>query len=101
MPFSSRWFYGDTLFIVDPWVWLALALGVYFSRRRERLRRLSPSVPGPGRPCRGNTVCGRDGALEHGGGEDRGRRGLLPLGQAGAGHDGGASYCSSRWSESL
>ncbi|MFO7692632.1 MAG: metal-dependent hydrolase [Vicinamibacterales bacterium] len=24
MPFSERWFYGDTLFIVDPWLWLIL-----------------------------------------------------------------------------
>lgn len=45
MPFSSRWFYGDTLFIVDPWVWLALALGIHFSRRRERLRQSSPAYP--------------------------------------------------------
>ena len=36
MPFSSRWFYGDTLFIVDPWVWSALALGAFFSLRRAR-----------------------------------------------------------------
>jgi inner membrane protein len=28
MPFSGRWFYGDVLFIVDPWLWLALGLGV-------------------------------------------------------------------------
>src|SRR5438876_1021370 len=28
MPFSGRWFYGDALFIVDPWVWLALAAGI-------------------------------------------------------------------------
>ncbi len=34
MPFSGRWFYGDTLFIVDPWVWLALGTGVALSRRR-------------------------------------------------------------------
>jgi inner membrane protein len=34
MPFSSRWFYGDTLFIVDVWVWLALGLGVYLTRQR-------------------------------------------------------------------
>ncbi len=34
MPFSGRWFYGDTLFIVDPWLWLALGLGVLLSRRR-------------------------------------------------------------------
>ena len=24
MPFDGRWFYGDALFIVDPWVWLML-----------------------------------------------------------------------------
>jgi inner membrane protein len=35
-PFSKRWFYGDTLFIVDPWVWIALALGIAFSRVRRR-----------------------------------------------------------------
>lgn len=34
MPFSGRWFYGDTLFIVDPWLWLALGLGVILSRPR-------------------------------------------------------------------
>jgi len=32
MPFSDRWFYGDALFIVDPWVWLALGGGVFLSR---------------------------------------------------------------------
>ncbi|HEU5219505.1 MAG TPA: metal-dependent hydrolase [Gemmatimonadales bacterium] len=35
MPFSGRWFYGDALFIVDPWVWAALALGIVLSRRRH------------------------------------------------------------------
>lgn len=25
MPFSDRWFYGDALFIIDPWLWLLLA----------------------------------------------------------------------------
>lgn len=24
LPFSSRWFYGDLIFIVDPWIWLML-----------------------------------------------------------------------------
>ena len=38
MPFSGRWFYGDTLFIVDPWVWLALGLGVLLSRLRASTR---------------------------------------------------------------
>jgi inner membrane protein len=36
MPFSSRWFYGDTLFIVDPWVWIALGIGTFMSIRRAR-----------------------------------------------------------------
>ncbi len=31
MPFDGRWSYGDALFIVDPWVWLALG-GVVFLR---------------------------------------------------------------------
>ena len=38
MPFSERWFYGDTLFIVDPWLWLALGLGVALSRLRASPR---------------------------------------------------------------
>ena len=38
MPFSGRWFYGDTLFIADVWMWLLLGLGVYFSRRRRQTR---------------------------------------------------------------
>ena len=35
-PFSSEWFYGDTLFIVDPWIIAMLGAGVWFSLRRER-----------------------------------------------------------------
>ena len=27
MPFSERWFYGDALYIVDPWLYLTLGLG--------------------------------------------------------------------------
>jgi inner membrane protein len=36
MPFSERWFYGDALFIIDPWIWLLLAapvVGLALSRR--------------------------------------------------------------------
>ena len=32
-PLDWRWFYGDTLFIMDPWLWLTLGLGVWLSRR--------------------------------------------------------------------
>jgi inner membrane protein len=35
-PFSSRWFYGDTIFIIDIWIWAALIAAVWTSRRRER-----------------------------------------------------------------
>ncbi len=35
-PFSSQWFAGDTLFIIDVWIWVMLALGVWVSQRRER-----------------------------------------------------------------
>lgn len=34
MPFTGRWFYGDALFIVDPWLYLTLGLGWWLSRRR-------------------------------------------------------------------
>jgi inner membrane protein len=35
-PFSSQWFYGDTLFIIDIWLWAALICGVWVSLCRER-----------------------------------------------------------------
>ena len=35
-PFSSQWFYGDTLFIIDVWIWIALIAGTWLSFRRER-----------------------------------------------------------------
>ena len=37
-PFSSRWFYGDTLFIIDVWIWMALIAGFFWSRRLEKRR---------------------------------------------------------------
>lgn len=36
-PFSSQWFYGDTLFIIDPWLWALLIASVWWSRRREKV----------------------------------------------------------------
>jgi inner membrane protein len=35
-PFSSRWFYGDALFIVDPWVLAMMGAAVWISLKRER-----------------------------------------------------------------
>ncbi len=35
-PFDWRWFYGDAVFIIDPWLWLSLGLGVWLARRQHR-----------------------------------------------------------------
>lgn len=45
MPFSERWFYGDTLFIIDVWVWTTLALGVGIARHRRKHHRAAPRTP--------------------------------------------------------
>ena len=37
MPLSPQWFYGDAVFIVDPWLWLMFAAGVI--ARQTWLRR--------------------------------------------------------------
>ena len=36
-PFSTRWFHTETLFIIDVWIWSALALAIWLSRRWQRL----------------------------------------------------------------
>ena len=36
MPFSREWFYGDAVFIVDPWLWLLLAAALVRWRRTRR-----------------------------------------------------------------
>jgi len=35
-PFASKWIAGDTIFIIDIWIWIALIAGVWMSMRRER-----------------------------------------------------------------
>lgn len=37
MPFDGAWFYGDALFIVDPWMWLMMGAAVVFARSSGRL----------------------------------------------------------------
>lgn len=32
MPFSGQWFYGDVLFIIDPWMWLLMGATVVLAR---------------------------------------------------------------------
>lgn len=38
-PFSSRWFYGDSIFIIDLWLWLGLGFALWSSLRAERRRQ--------------------------------------------------------------
>ena len=40
-PFDWRWFYGDVVFVIDPWLWVVLGAGVWLARRR--------GSPGPAR----------------------------------------------------
>src|SRR5687767_9182428 len=47
-PFDWRWFYGDALFIADVWMWLALGVGVWLTRRQ---RRWGPSRAALGFVC--------------------------------------------------
>lgn len=50
-PFSRRWFYGDTLFIMDLWLWIALLGSVHLSQIWERRGRADwrrPAVVGLG-----------------------------------------------------
>ena len=47
MPLNPTWWYADTLFIVDPWIWFALGLGVWMSRRRDG--RTGSASPAPAR----------------------------------------------------
>lgn len=44
MPFSERWFYGDALFIADPWIWLVLGSGVVVARRRESVDKARRAI---------------------------------------------------------
>ncbi len=55
MPFSGRWFYGDTLFIVDPWLWVVLGTGFIMSRGRRRSSQLAGK---PSRPARAALALG-------------------------------------------
>jgi inner membrane protein len=50
MPFSQRWFYGDALYIVDPWILLFLGGGLWLTRRREAPHKVAPYDPASEKP---------------------------------------------------
>ena len=41
MPFDASWFYGDTLFILDPWVWLLMSVSIVYAYSKKRFCKLS------------------------------------------------------------
>jgi inner membrane protein len=47
MPLDGRWYYGDALFIVDPWLWLTLGGALFLSTRGKvlALAWVLPAVP--------------------------------------------------------
>jgi inner membrane protein len=44
MPFNGRWFYGDSLFIIDPWIWLVLGGAVFLGHSKHRLSLMGWAV---------------------------------------------------------
>jgi len=44
MPFSNRWFYGDALYIVDPWLYLMLGFGWWVGKQRPRAARIAVTL---------------------------------------------------------
>lgn len=47
-PFSSQWYYGDTLFIIDVWLWAILIMSVWWSAHTEKRGRsgIRPAISG-------------------------------------------------------
>ncbi len=46
MPFDGTWFYGDALFIVDPWMWLVLAATVVFAHSHSKFTKAGWIIAG-------------------------------------------------------
>lgn len=44
MPFSERWFYGDALYIIDPWLYLTLGLGWWLAKTSPRPARIGVTI---------------------------------------------------------
>jgi inner membrane protein len=44
MPFDGRWFYGEAVFIIDPWLWLIFGGGAFLTYSQSRLARIAWAV---------------------------------------------------------
>ena len=64
MPIQGQWFYGDSLFIVDPWLYLLLGLGLWLTRRNRRAGDATDQEASePGRAAKGQLQS--DGPDDH------------------------------------
>lgn len=43
-PITSRWFYGDAIYILEPWLWMLLGIAVAMNTRDDRGRRVLAGV---------------------------------------------------------
>jgi inner membrane protein len=44
MPFSGQWFYGDALFVIDPWFWLLTGGAAFLTFSKAKLARVRWTV---------------------------------------------------------
>jgi inner membrane protein len=44
MPFDGRWFYGDALFVIDPWFWLLVGGAAFLTYSQSKLARVRWAV---------------------------------------------------------
>jgi len=44
MPFDGRWFYGDALFVIDPWFWLLVGGAAFLTFSKSKLARVRWTV---------------------------------------------------------
>jgi len=44
MPFSDRWFYGDAIYIVDPWLYLSLGVGWLLAKSNPRPAKIGVTI---------------------------------------------------------
>ncbi len=45
LPWDARWFYGDFVFIIDPWMWLALGGAAFLLTAKTKWRTIAWTIP--------------------------------------------------------
>src|SRR5215472_1055559 len=44
LPWSGRWFYGDLVFVIDPFIWLMLGVAAFLLTANSRARKIAWTV---------------------------------------------------------